>query len=330
MPFPPEFELDQIETRFKEIKEKQGRSVKDNTVKNNAKMIKKIADANYPVIAEEGSGLPIWLDPAVVEAWVESPNAFSMTTQRNYYSVMLAMANWEQLIGKKYGDVSETIQAYVERIKDLEKQINKDKQARKVSSAKKEQQVAPSMVYDVIEGLRANDHEAEALILDILMKYPYRAEVGTFKLLTELSEYRSLKKKGKNTENYLVLGKRKIMVSRSDFKTFSTYGTIENEIKDPTLKKKIREYVEKNEIKPMQPLFGFTDKQEVSKRLAYLTKKIAGVSLGPAAVVKIMLSNEKFKDMAEAADFLRESSRIRGTALNVLQDVYLHQTKLED
>jgi len=43
-----------------------------------------------------------------------------------------------------------------------------------------------------------------------------------------------------------------------------------------------------------------------------------------------MLSNQKFKGMAEAADFLKESSRIRGTALNVLQDVYLHKAKLED
>lgn len=328
--YPQDFELDEIETRFKEIKEKQGRSVKDNTVKNNAKMIKKIADANYQALAWTGTGRPIWLEPERVEEWVESPNAFSTTTQRNYYSVMLAMANWEQEIGKKYGDVSETIQAYVERIKDLEKQINKDKQERKVSSAKKEQQVAPSMVYDVIEGLRENDHEAEALILEILMKYPYRAEVGTLKLLTEIPQYQYLKRKGKNTENYLVMGKRKIFVSRSDYKTFSTYGTIENEIKDPELKKKIREYVEKKEIKPMKPLFGFTDKQEVSKRLAYLTKKLAGVSLGPAAVVKIMLSNQKFKDMSEAADFLKESSQIRGTALNVLQDVYLHKAKLED
>lgn len=321
-------DLSEIESRFRDIKERYGKSVKDNTVRNNAKMIAKIMSATKD---------EVWMDPDMVTEWIDSNN-FSKTTQRNYYSLMLAMANWEREFSKEREDVTtknvtkvaEVVGIYIEKIRDLEKQVAKDKKERKVSEKKVEQQVAPSMVYDIIDGLRENDHEAEALILEILMKYPYRAEVGTLKLLTEIAQYNYLKRKGKNTENYLVLGKRKVFVSRSDYKTFDQYGTIENEIKDPQLKKHIREYVAKNEIKPMEPLFGFTNKQDVSKRLGYITKKLSGVSLGPAAVVKIMLSNQKFKGMAEAADFLKESSRIRGTALNVLQDVYLHKAKLED
>ena len=323
-------DLSEIETRFRDIKERYGKSVKDNTVRNNAKMIAKIMNAHFDV-------KEIWMDPDMVTEWIDSNN-FSKTTQRNYYSLMLAMANWEREFSKEREDVTtknvtkvaEVVGIYIEKIRDLEKQVAKDKKERKVSDKKVEQQVAPSMVYDIIDGLRENNHEAEALILEILMKYPYRAEVGTLKLLTEIAQYNYLKRKGKNTENYLVLGKRKVFVSRSDYKTFDQYGTIENEIKDPQLKKRIREYVAKKEIKPMEPLFGFTDKQDVSKRLGYITKKLSGVSLGPAAVVKIMLSNQKFKGMSEAADFLKESSRIRGTALNVLQDVYLHKAKLED
>ena len=68
-------DISEIETRFRQIKEKQGRSVKDNTVKNNAKMIKKIMDGNI-------TGKEIWLDPEAVEGWVESPtNSFSKTTK---------------------------------------------------------------------------------------------------------------------------------------------------------------------------------------------------------------------------------------------------------
>tara|TARA_R100000541_G_scaffold13262_3_gene22135 strand:- start:10917 stop:11891 length:975 start_codon:yes stop_codon:yes gene_type:complete len=323
-------DLSEIETRFRDIKERYGKSVKDTTVRNNAKMIAKIMNAHFDV-------KEVWMKPDMVTEWIDSNN-FSKTTQRNYYSLMLAMANWEREFSKEREDVTtknvtkvaEVVSIYIEKIRDLEKQVAKDKKERKVSDKKVEQQVAPSMVYDIIDGLRENDHDAEALILEILMKYPYRAEVGTLKLLTEIAQYNYLKKKGKNTENYLVLGKRKVFVSRSDYKTFDQYGTIENEIKDPQLKKHIREYVANKEIKPMEPLFGFTNKQDVSKRLGYITKKLSGVSLGPAAVVKIMLSNQKFKGMSEAADFLKESSRIRGTALSVLQDVYLHKAKLED
>jgi len=325
-------ELSDIETRFREIKESYGKSVKDTTVRNNAKMIAKIMGATE----EE-----VWMKPEVVTEWIESNN-FSKTTERNYYSLMLAMANWEREFSKKREDVTtknvatvaSAVGVYIEKIRDLEKEITKNKKERKVSEKKVDQQVAPSMVYDIIDGLRHNNHDAEALILELLMKYPYRAEVGTLKLLTEPAQYRYLQKKAGEkglTENYLVMGwKHKMMISRSDYKTFDQYGTIENDITDKVLKDKLRQYVIDNNIKPKQPLFGFTDKQDVSKRLGYITKKLSGVSLGPAAVVKIMLSNQKFKDMAEAADFLREASRIRGTALNVLQDVYLHSVPLED
>ena len=319
-------ELSDIETRFREIKEHGGKTLKDTTVRNNAKMISKIIKST---IEDHMDKADVWLDTDLIQDWVESPdNNFSKTTQRNYYSLMLAMSSWEKEFGEDK-NVDPQIKFYVSKIRDFEKEITKNKKERKVSEKKAEQQVAPSMVYDIIDGLRANDHEAEALILELLMKYPYRAEVGTLKVLTELAQYRYLQKKGL-TENYLVLGKRKVFVSRSDYKTFDQYGTIENDITDKDMKDKLRKYVSDNNIKPKQPLFGFTDKQDVSKRLGYITKKLSGVSLGPAAVVKIMLSNQKFKDMAEAADFLKESSRIRGTALNVLQDVYLHKTSLEE
>lgn len=314
------------EKRFREIKEKQGRTVKDNTVRNNSKMIAKIVS---------GTKQSVWLDPDAVVDWVEA-GKLSMTTQRNYYSLMLAMANWEWEFGKDASlmdRLAEILDGYITKIKDLEKQINLNKQSRKVSAAKVEQQVAPSMVYDIIDGLYNNGHDAEALILSILMNFPYRAEVGTLVYMKLMDYKRKVKEVGgiKNLDkNYLVVGSKKMFVSRSDYKTFGTYGTILNDIDDKTLQKTIRKYIAKHKVESGGSMFGFNDRQEVSKRLGYLTKKIAGVSLGPAAVVKVMLSNTEFKGLAEAADFLREASRIRGTALNVLQDVYLHKKSLED
>ena len=314
------------EKRFREIKEKQGRTVKDNTVRNNAKMIAKIVS---------GTKQSVWMDPDAVVDWVTSGN-LSKTTQRNYYSLMLAMANWEWEFGKNASlmdRLAEILDGYITKIKGFEKEINLNKQSRKVSAAKEEQQVAPSMVYDIIDGLYNNGHDAEALILSILMKYPYRAEVGTLVFIKLMEYKKKVKEVGgiKNLDkNYLVMGAKKMFVSRSDYKTFDTYGTILNDIDDKVLQKTIRKYIKKHRVESGASMFGFNDRQEVSKRLGYITKKIAGVSLGPAAVVKIMLSNSDFKGLAEAADFLRESSRIRGTAINVLQDVYLHKRALED
>ena len=314
------------EKRFTEIKEKQGRTVKDNTVRNNAKMIAKIVS---------GTKQSVWMDPDAVVDWVTSGN-LSKTTQRNYYSLMLAMANWEWEFGKNASlmdRLAEILDGYITKIKGFEKEINLNKQSRKVSAAKEEQQVAPSMVFDIIDGLYNNGHDAEALILSILMKYPYRAEVGTLVFIKLMEYKKKVKEVGgiKNLDkNYLVMGAKKMFVSRSDYKTFDTYGTILNDIDDKVLQKTIRKYIKKHRVESGASMFGFNDRQEVSKRLGYITKKIAGVSLGPAAVVKIMLSNSDFKGLAEAADFLRESSRIRGTAINVLQDVYLHKRALED
>ena len=318
-------DISEIETRYRAIKEKQGRTVKDNTVKNNAKMIKKIV---------AGTKEKVWLDASATEEWVESPtNSFSKTTKRNYYSVMLAMANWEKEFSDGVDMIDEIIDGYVTKIKDLEKQIVADKQARKVSDKKMEQQVAPDMIYDIIQGLRENKHYIEALIMDILMKYPYRAEVGTLHYMKLMDYKKMVKNVGgiKNLQkNYMVVGSNKMFVSRSDYKTFTTYGTILNDINDKQLAKKIRKFIKDNNLSSGMSMFGFSSNQELSRRLAYLTNKIAGISLGPAAIVKIQLSNHKLTDMAEVADFLKESSRIRGTALNVLQDVYLHSTKLED
>ena len=245
------------------------------------------------------------------------------------------------IVGKRKMIVSRSDYKTFDTYGTIENEI-KDKQARKVSDKKVEQQVAPSMVYDIIEGLKKNNFHEEAVILEILMKYPYRAEVGTLHFM-HLKTYNALKKKkawppalSTGLKNYLIVGKRKMIVSRSDYKTFDTYGTIENEIKDKAVKKSLNEWIDVRKngeggwLGEMSPIFTFKDNQDVSKRLGYVTKKIAGISLGPAAIVKIMLSNQKFTDMAEAADFLREASRIRGTALNVLQDVYLHAAKLED
>tara|TARA_R100000654_G_scaffold57109_1_gene83527 strand:+ start:1992 stop:3071 length:1080 start_codon:yes stop_codon:yes gene_type:complete len=330
--------LDYIKHRYKKIKgtdltsngyKHPARELKDNTIANNSRLIKKMLDSN-----PKGK-VPIYRRPDALNEWLDS-SGFSDSTKRNYIQLAVEMTMYDQLFTQsttgglqsnlKTG-LNPTIKELMLQVDALEKKIQDAKGKREVSAKKKEQQVGSSVVYDVIAGLRANNHDAEALMLDILMKYPYRAEVGTLKLLTELAQYRYLKKKGLK-ENYLVLGKRKIMVSRSDYKTSDQYGLIENDITDKGLKQRIREYVEKYDIKPRQPLFGYTDNQEVSKRLGYLTKKIAGVSLGPAAVVKIMLSDAPFKDLAEAADFLKEMSRIRGTSLSTLQDVYLHSKGL--
>ena len=327
-------ELATIEKRFAEIKKKiTGRDMKENTIKNNAKMILKLYT---------GVGTTSSIPTSNIEEWIDS-QSFSLTTQRNYYSLMLAMIRWDIEFGEVGKDLSSIQEFYIEKITDLEKVIQQNKMARVVSDKKVEQQISLFDMKQVIITLYAHGHEADELMLKILMKFPYRAEVGTL-IYMKLMDYKKLVKSvgGINnlTKNYLVVGSSKMFVSRSDYKTFDKYGTILNDITtgesslaggpDKRLEKDIRKYLKDHKIVEGEPMFGYTDRQEVSKRLSYITKKYTDISMGPAAIVKVMLSSHKFKDMAEAADFLRESSRIRGTSLATLQDVYLHKSPLEE
>jgi hypothetical protein len=337
--------LEEIKRRYKIIKETDlkmfgfnhpARTLKDNTLTNNARLIKKMIDSNptkkTPIYRRVGLGAGGNTGAEELRDWLDS-SGFSISTKRNYMQLAHEMTLYDSLYlpaplqkNLEIG-LTPTLKYQLYWIDKYESQIQEAKGKREVSEKKKEQQVSTSFVYDIIEGLRANNHEAEALIMDILMLYPYRAEVGTLNLQS-LESYKKLKKKGGKLGNYLVVGKRKMMVSRSDYKTSDQYGMIENEITDKDLKKKIRDYIEKYEILENQQVFGYTDNQDVSKKLGYLTKKISGISLGPAAIVKVMLSNSPFKDLASAADFLKEMSRIRGTSLSTLQDVYLHSKGL--
>ncbi len=360
--------LDDIKTRLKDVKSKEinyqqlqeyvfqpdkdrfsysrkARELKENTLTNNSRLIMKIVEDN------EKTNTPIWRDLDRVEKWLDSKD-FSDATRRNYLSLLLEMNFWDIEVGRKSdGDANQSISGqggsqgvnltirrlarYKFLIETLEKRIQEKKGKREVSDKKKEQQVAPSVVTAMIDKMKEDGHVEEALIVQILMTYPYRAEVGSLDYVT-LKSYNKLVKDAEGKENlkgnYLVVGSRgKMFVSRSAYKTFVNYGTIVNDIEDKKLKSAIHKYIREQKPAPNTPMFpSMTSNQDVSKKLNYLTKKYTGISLGPAALVKIMLSSAPFKDLADAADYLKEMSRIRGTALSTLQDVYLHSKALED
>ena len=318
----------------------------DTTIANNTRLIMKFVNYisalsdTHPVFADEYDigfvRINPWVSIEAIQYFLDNGagegKQFSDSTKRNYLSVILAMAKWTGyrfVSPRNLGwnvDYAKRIKWLVENIQAYQDKIIKDREARKVSPKKEAQQVSEGQAREVIARIREAGHEPEALIMEILLKYPYRAEVGTLKYIT-LDEYNKMK--GQMTENYLVVGKRKMIISRSDYKTSATYGKIENEIKDKYLQKMLRKLIKGKEVG--ESVFGFETAQNTTQRLFYLTKKYnEGVSLGPAALVKIMLSNQDFKDLASASDYLRESSRIRGTSLSVLQDVYLHKASLEE
>ncbi len=333
---------------------RKARELKDNTLTNNSRLIMKILEDN------KKTNTPIWRDLGRVKSWLDS-KGFSDATKRNYLSLLLEMNFWDIEIGEKtvfnynQGETdtvsnqsvdgqggSQGVNLTIRRlarykflIETLEKRIQEKKGKREVSEKKKEQQVAPSVVTAMIDKMKEDGHVEEALIVQILMTYPYRAEVGSLDYVT-LKSYNKLVKDAGGKENlkgnYLVVGSRgKMFVSRSAYKTFVNYGTIVNDIEDKKLKSAIHKYIREQKPAPNTPMFpSMTSNQDVSKKLNYLTKKYTGISLGPAALVKIMLSSAPFKDLADAADYLKEMSRIRGTALSTLQDVYLHSKALED
>ena len=78
------------------------------------------------------------------------------------------------------------------------------------------------------------------ILLRIYTIYPIRLEAADLIYIQDHAEYRKMKK-NELTKNYVVIGKKKILFSFSDYKTSLKYGTVEFQIKDKLLKKLLQE-----------------------------------------------------------------------------------------
>jgi len=238
----------------------------------------------------------------------------SKGTKTNYYGVILTLLKTKD--------------------QELYKQYEKDKIAnnfankKKVMSDTNKDKLIDIKVYDeMLSKIKKAGLTQDYIMLRMLQLYPYRNEIGSFKIVP-LKDFNKIKDK---TDNYLVVGSKKLFVNRNNYKTSKIYGSINNDITDKKFKKELRQYIKSLDGRTELFLNKLTGKSmtpaETSNRLSYITNKYSELKLSTSSIFKIVLSNFKGQDMKEYTDFLVEMGRIRGTDPKTLIDYYIHKKK---
>lgn len=242
----------------------------------------------------------------------------SVSSKRNTLSYILTIFKFlKDETSEKYYSEKYIEQYNIINDKTNSTENNSLKQSEKIISMEK--------LNELISILKKNNLITEYLLFKLLKLYAMRNEVGTL-ILIDLKDYNLLKKKKQLTENYLVMGKHKLIISRSIYKTFKTYGMKEIIINDKVLRSELKDYVA--DKKMGDPVFvadngrPFTS-QMISTILSFVSNKYIGVALSTSSIFKIVIANFEGSPK-EFKDFLMMKSKERGTDPSTLLDYYIY------
>ena len=165
------------------------------------------------------------------------------------------------------------------------------------------------LVVNYIDTADQNDLDMK-ILLRIYTIYPIRLEAADLIYLKDHNEYRKLKKKPL-TENYAVIGEKKVIFSFSNYKTSDKYGTNEIVVKDKLLKKLLREKAKV--ATNMMPMFNVS-RNTMSHNITAFFKKNGIEGVSPTTLAKVIETkayesipeSERVK-MKTLADFRRHS-----------------------
>lgn len=246
--------------------------------------------------------------------------------RKNYYSVILIL-----LDDKKDTDIYEKYNK--DKMQNNLFLKNQKEDINVINSATQQEKVISIEEYDKLIAETDTDpkYKMDNLIFKILRYYPIRNEVGSFKLIG-LDMFNKHKKYDiKLKDNYLVIGKRKILMFRTNYKTANKYGNLENEIKETDLKKSIRDYIYHFNKGEGQYFFLNSNDEPYSNdtlslRLANTSNKKIGTKLSTSSIFKILLANKK-GSTKEITDYITEMSKIRPTDPKTIMQNYVYEKK---
>jgi len=238
---------------------------------------------------------------------------FHFTTRRNYYSAIITLLQAEDKPNK------ELIREYSDIVKEANTKYEEEQESGKVSEKQKEKLVDTNVVEDFVKRVKESKDEMLYILLRIITKYQTRNEIATLKLI-KLRDFKKLKDEEKQGNNYLVMGSKKILIVRYDFKTNKKYKEITIEVDDKKLAKEIRSYVKTLNT---DNVFEYKGEQLTPKKLTnlllYQSKKLVGVPLSTTMLAKSILS-EKYSDKNEEQ---KKDAKNRGHSVSVQNKVYV-------
>lgn len=158
------------------------------------------------------------------------------------------------------------------------------------------------------------------ILLRIYTIYPIRLEAADLIYIQDHAEYRKMKKK-ELTGNYVVIGKKKIIFSFSDYKTSLKYGTVEFQVKDKLLKKLLQE---KALITTNQTSMFNISRNTLSKNITTFFEKNGMEGISPTTLAKVIETNA-YNSIPEAErDKMKTLSEFRRHSLDTQMKFYVH------
>ena len=329
--------LDELEEKIKKGKP----HLKQSSLKQYRRTIKKL---NKLINGEDSTikNLDFIENPEKVKKALEH---LHFTTRRNYYTAIINVLqleetpeineNWDEEEEKKihydkFIYKGKLINEYIKIVKEANAKYEEEQESGIVTEKQKESLLTDEKFPKIQEFIRlvkeSKDNpilerynEMLYILLRLITTYQTRNEIATLKLI-KLMDFKKLKEEDKENKNYLVMGSKKILIVRYDFKTNKKYKEITIEVNDKKLSKEIRSYVKtlKNDN-----VFEYKGEQLTPKKLTnillYQSKRLVEVPLSTTMLAKSILS-EKYGDKNEEQ---KQDATNRGHSVNVQNKVYI-------
>ena len=205
--------------------------------------------------------------------------------------------------------------------------VNKKTKSSEDNSFIQSEKIIDMSLFDkLLEKLLDHNLETEYIMFLLLKTYALRNEFSTL-IKIDLNKYNLLKKENKlENKNYLAVGKHKMVISRSEYKTYKIYGMKEIVVKDKLLKDNLKDYI--SDVKFGEQIFkdvnglNYTN-QSASGLLTYYSKKMIGVPLSSSSIFKIVLANFKGSNK-DFINFIKLKSAERGTNPQTIIENYVY------
>ena len=223
----------------------------------------------------------------------------------------------QKVEGTQNLNVLEEQNKYGLAIQKINKEVRAMSSANIISDNKLEKyQVKFEEIQKLVLKLKLNKDFQSSLILFLMTEYKFRNEISNFKWIS-LQDFNKID----NLEgNYIVIGSRRMFISRGQFKTDKTHGRTETEIENKILRADIKKYIKKldDNIMFKNSNGEMYSNDSLSQKIARLTKAEFGISLGTSSINSLYLETLN-KDTLDA---LLTLSKNRGTSINILVSHY--------
>ena len=249
----------------------------------------------------------------------------TLASKRNFYNSILPLFKSFGLgtvEGTENLNVLEEQNKYGLAIQKINKEVRAMSEANIISDKKLEKyQVKFEEIQKLVLKLKLNKDFQSSLILFLMTEYKFRNEISNFKWIS-LQDFNKID----NLEgNYIVIGSRRMFISRGQFKTDKTHGRTETEIENKILRADIKKYIKKldDDIMFKNSNGEMYSNDSLSQKIGRLTKDEFGVSLGTSSINSLYLETLD-KDTLQALLIL---SKNRGTSINILVSHYYNNVQ---